>query len=193
MAGFSHSNNKLDSISLEDGAESMAAIAHCCLVRKFIAPKQFNRQVILSILQGAWKARVSSIAPWNDNLFLFSFDDAEDRRFMGYLRTNSPNQMVNGETIGRKIGRLFCVEAHCEGLLIYQNFLRIRVEMDITKPLAKGLGYDWKSSKFVTREEGGNSSYGPELQTGIAQSTSLSVEHYRKQVDTAAERMRTLM
>ncbi|KAL7225189.1 hypothetical protein ACSBR1_020548 [Camellia fascicularis] len=146
MAGFSHSNNKLDSISLEDGAESMAAIAHCCLVRKFIAPKQLNRQAVSSVLQGAWKARASSIAPWNDNLFLFSFDDAEDRRwvqqeglwFMGYLRTNSPNQMVNGETIGRKIGRLFCVEARCEGLLLYQYFLRIRVEMDITKPLPKG-------------------------------------------------------
>lgn len=45
---------------------------------------------------------------------------------------------TNGEIIGRRIGRLMRVEAYCEGLLLYRSFLRIRVAIDITKPLPKG-------------------------------------------------------
>ncbi|KAL7259169.1 hypothetical protein ACSBR1_005131 [Camellia fascicularis] len=45
---------------------------------------------------------------------------------------------ANGEIISHKLGRLLRVEAHCEGLLLYRNFLRIRVEIDVTKPLPRG-------------------------------------------------------
>ncbi|KAL7201896.1 hypothetical protein ACSBR1_033564 [Camellia fascicularis] len=41
----------------------------------------------------------------------------------------------NGEIIGNHVGRLVWVEAHTEGLLLYRSFLRIRVEVNTTKPL----------------------------------------------------------
>ncbi|KAI7997134.1 hypothetical protein LOK49_LG10G00465 [Camellia lanceoleosa] len=39
------------------------------------------------------------------------------------------------EVIGSRIGRLVEVEAPSEGLLIHHSFLRLRVKMDVTKPL----------------------------------------------------------
>ncbi|KAL7242727.1 hypothetical protein ACSBR1_015169 [Camellia fascicularis] len=98
---------------------------------------------------------------------------------------------ANGETIGMKIGRLIRVETHCEGLLLYHNYLRIRVELDVTKPLPKG--HDRRVCKFVTRVEGSVSGYGLELWTGVARSTGLPVEHYRKQVDSMEARIRPVL
>ncbi|GMQ01663.1 hypothetical protein CsSME_00048223 [Camellia sinensis var. sinensis] len=252
----------LDSIQLEDGLDVTEDVSHHCLLRKVLAPKQLNKQSISSILHDAWKARASfSIAPWNDNLFLFSFDDAKDRRWvlneapwsiMGHLFILQPlgrgtlvSDMVftwcpfwiqvhglplekltkaNSETIARKLGCLIRVEAYCEGLLLYRNFLHIRVELDISKPLPRGFylqssgqspggtQYHWVSlkieklfdfcfdsgrighyqnvCKFVMREEGQRSSYGLDLRTGIARSTSLPMEHYKKQVDELEDRVR---
>ncbi|KAI8004778.1 hypothetical protein LOK49_LG08G02431 [Camellia lanceoleosa] len=57
---------------------------------------------------------------------------------------------ANGEIIGNKLGRLFCVEAHCEGLLLYHNFLRIRVEIDVAKPLPRGFTLNMGGSPPVT-------------------------------------------
>ncbi|KAL7175718.1 hypothetical protein ACSBR2_029330 [Camellia fascicularis] len=44
----------------------------------------------------------------------------------------------NGEIIGHRIGRLIGVKAMHDGLLFYRSFLRIRVEVDISKPLPLG-------------------------------------------------------
>ncbi|GMP94414.1 hypothetical protein CsSME_00043880 [Camellia sinensis var. sinensis] len=45
----------------------------------------------------------------------------------------------NGEILGNRIGRSVQVETHTEGLLLYRNFLRIRVEIDTQQPLPRGL------------------------------------------------------
>ncbi|KAI8025162.1 hypothetical protein LOK49_LG02G00868 [Camellia lanceoleosa] len=134
---------------------------------------------------------------------------------------------ANGELIGSKIGKLIRVEAHYEGLLLYRNFLRVRVEVDVSKPLPRGftltrggnsqkdgsnlwisfkyerlsdfcfdcgrIGHERTTCKFMSREAGRNSGYGPDLRTGIARSTGLPVEHYRKQVDILKTRVNPLI
>ncbi|KAL7184403.1 hypothetical protein ACSBR2_026540 [Camellia fascicularis] len=263
--GTSNSAPGLEFITLEDGVGCSDVVSHRCLIGKILAPKRLNIPAVSSIVKGAWKTRASfSIAPWNDNLFLFTFEDAEDRRWvlqeapwsiMGNLMILQPLQKgtpvtdleflwspfwvqvhglppekltkANGELIGNRIGRLIRVEAHCEGLLLYRNFLRIRVELNISKPLPRGfflqhndslhgvssnpwisfkfeklsdfcfdcgrIGHDRKACKFVTREEGMRSGYGPELRTGIARSTGLPVDYYKQRVDEMDLRLRPLL
>lgn len=151
-------------------------VSNRCLIGKIFASKRLNRQAMTSILTGAWKTRKPlTIAPWNDNVFLFTFEDLEDRKkilaeapwtVMGNmlllqpLAVDTPAAEIefrwapfwvqahglppekltksNGEMIGQKFGRLVRVEAHTEGLLLYRSFLRIRMEIDVTRPLPKG-------------------------------------------------------
>ncbi|KAI8021294.1 hypothetical protein LOK49_LG03G01215 [Camellia lanceoleosa] len=176
MASSSHSTLNLESISLEDGTEAVEDVSHWCLVGKILSPKQLNKQAVSTIIHGAWKARAFfSISPWNDNMYLFTFDEEEDRKWvlqeslwsiMGSLMVLQPLVIglpvsniefnrypfwvqvhglplekltkANGEIIGKRVGRLIKVEALCEGLLLYRNFLRIRVDVDVTKPLPRG-------------------------------------------------------
>ncbi|KAL7175886.1 hypothetical protein ACSBR2_029459 [Camellia fascicularis] len=55
------------------------------------------------------------------------------------------------------------------------------------------IGHERATCKFVSREAGRNSSYGPKLRTGIARNMGLSVEHYRKQVDILEARVKPLI
>ncbi|KAL7181875.1 hypothetical protein ACSBR1_040731 [Camellia fascicularis] len=208
-------------------------------------------EAVSSIIHGAWKVRNSfSISPWNDNLFLFTFEDDEGRQWvleeapwsvMGNLMVLKPVELgspvhglpmekitkTNGETIEQRLGRLIRVDGHCEGLLLNRSFLRLRVELDVTKPLPRGfflkqfgtstratkelwidfkieklsdfcfdcgrIGHDRNSCKFVTREEGRTSGYGPELKTGITRSSRLLEEHYKKQVEEMKTRSRATL
>ncbi|KAL7211274.1 hypothetical protein ACSBR2_014204 [Camellia fascicularis] len=176
MASSSTHFSELDSIELEDGTEDMGAVSHRCLIGSVLTAKPLNKQAVSTILQEAWKSRASfTISPWNDNVFLFTFEDSEDRcwvlqeapwSIMGHLLVLQPLAVglpiskiqftwcsfwiqihglplekmtkANGEIIGHNLGWLLQVEAHCEGLLLYRNFLRIRVEIDVTKPLPRG-------------------------------------------------------
>ncbi|KAL7243136.1 hypothetical protein ACSBR1_015537 [Camellia fascicularis] len=115
---------------------------------------------------------------------------------------------AHGEVIGNRIGRLVEVEAPSDGLLLHRSFLRLRVEVDVTKPLLQGfilyrcncsgpvgdgvkvyykyekltkfcydcgrIGHDNLSCKFVSREDGRNSDYGPNQRTGPARSVTSS-------------------
>ncbi|KAI8010271.1 hypothetical protein LOK49_LG06G00617 [Camellia lanceoleosa] len=54
------------------------------------------------------------------------------------------------------------------------------------------LGHDRYSCKFVSRETGSKSGYGPHLRTGIARNTGFPVEYYRKKVDEFDEHVRPL-
>ncbi|KAL7250380.1 hypothetical protein ACSBR1_012397 [Camellia fascicularis] len=109
--------------------------------------------------------------------------------------TNDKLTKAHGEIIGNRIGKLVCMEALSEGLILHRNFLCIRVEMNVTKPLLQGcpangengakvfykyekftkfcydcdpIGPDNVLCKFMTREEGKSSSYGLEMRMGIA-------------------------
>ncbi|KAI8011744.1 hypothetical protein LOK49_LG06G01112 [Camellia lanceoleosa] len=181
MAHSSDSSFSMDEISLEDGCGVDDDVSKRCLIGRILALKQLNKQAVSLILQGAWKVRASfSISPWNDNLYLFKFDEEDDRSWvmqeapwsiMGSLLIRQPLVIglpvaemdfsrsplwvqvhglpmekltkANGEIIGRKIGKLIRVEAHCEGLLLNRNFLHIRVEVDVFKPLPRGFTLNW--------------------------------------------------
>ncbi|KAI7983776.1 hypothetical protein LOK49_LG15G01575 [Camellia lanceoleosa] len=129
----------------------------------------------------------------------------------------------NSEIIGNHVGRLVRVEAHTAGLLLYCSFLRIRVEVDTTKPLPQGfwlkrpsegndiwisykfeklsdfcyacrkLGHDRNGCKFVSKEVREQLGYGPDLRMGLARPTCLPIEHYRQQVDEAENRLQGLL
>ncbi|KAL7174007.1 hypothetical protein ACSBR2_033289 [Camellia fascicularis] len=59
----------------------------------------------------------------------------------------------NGEIIGKKIRCLIKVEAHYNVLLLYKNFLRIRVELDITKPIPRGFNLHQSETYLEGRRE----------------------------------------
>ncbi|KAI8020470.1 hypothetical protein LOK49_LG04G00467 [Camellia lanceoleosa] len=237
----------MESFALLEGTDEIEDVSERCLVGKILAPKNLNKQAVANIIHSAWKTRASvRISPWNENVYLFQFDDLEDLRrvledgpwsVMWSLLVLQPlkSGMVtselefrwcpfwvqvhglpiakltrgHGETIGRRLGRLVRVEAHSEGLLLQRNFLRIRVEIDITKPLLQGfilhhreegevlggagiivlykyeklsefcydcgrIGHDHNECKFVSRDEGINSGYGPHMRTATARSLGSS-------------------
>ncbi|CAL5438970.1 unnamed protein product [Camellia sinensis] len=162
-----------------NGKKLMAAriVKHAMEIIHLLTHLDPIQVIVDAVINSAWKTRASlRISPWNENVYLFQFDELEDRRrvledapwsVMGSLLVLQPLQsgMVtselefrwcpfwvqvhglpiekltkgHGETIGRRLGRLVRVEAHSEGLLLQRNFLRIRVEIDITKSLLLGM------------------------------------------------------
>ncbi|GMP69020.1 hypothetical protein CsSME_00028421 [Camellia sinensis var. sinensis] len=93
----------MDCFNLLEGSGECKDVSDLCLVRKILAPKALNRFEVSNILLGAWRTRAEvCILPWSDNIFLFQFSDAEDRRkvlseapwsIMGYLMVLQPLQM----------------------------------------------------------------------------------------------------
>ncbi|KAI8022776.1 hypothetical protein LOK49_LG03G00471 [Camellia lanceoleosa] len=59
----------------------------------------------------------------------------------------------NAQIIGQRQGNLIGVEALHEGLLLERSFLRLRVEMDVTKPLPLGFFLQANSSSPDTVHE----------------------------------------
>ncbi|KAL7182160.1 hypothetical protein ACSBR1_040967 [Camellia fascicularis] len=49
------------------------------------------------------------------------------------------------------------------------------------------IGHDSNSCKFMSKEEGRQSGYGPELRTGVAKNLGLSVDYYRNNIDELEE------
>ncbi|KAL7264932.1 hypothetical protein ACSBR1_002812 [Camellia fascicularis] len=232
------------SFELPEVTDECEDVSHRCLVGKILAPKILHKPAVTKILLTAWKPRASvSITPWKENLYLFQFDDLEDRSrvlleapwsVMGsllVLQTLQPGMAAedldfrwspfwvqihglpfgkmtraHGEVIGNRIGRLVEAEAPSDGLLLHRSFLRLRIEVDVTKPLLQGfilyrcdcsgpvgdgvkvyykyekltefcydcgrIGHDNLSCKFVSREDGRNSGYGPHQRTGPARSVT---------------------
>lgn len=134
---------------------------------------------------------------------------------------------AHGELIRNRIGRLVEVEAPSDGLLIHRSFLRLRIEVDVTKPLLQGfilyrrdnsgpigdvvkvyykyeklvkfcydcgrIGHDNLSCKFVSREEGCNSGFGPNQRIGPARSvTSLRSPNARPMEELRADRDKSM-
>lgn len=110
---------------------------------------------------------------------------------------------TNAEIIGRRFGKLLAVEASSEKIILCRSFLRVRVEINTSNPLPKGfwlrgkvdrwisfkyeklpnfcyacgrIGHDNRECKFVSKEEGERSGYGPELRTGRARKTDALIE-----------------
>ncbi|KAI8006296.1 hypothetical protein LOK49_LG07G01503 [Camellia lanceoleosa] len=187
----------MESFELPEVTDECEDVSHWCLVGKILAPKILNKPAITKILLPAWKTRAGvSITPWKENIYLFQFEDLEDRSR---------------------------VEAPSDGLLIHRSFLRLRIEVDVTKPLLQGLilyrrdssgpvgdgikvyykyekltefcydcgriGHDNLSCKFVSQEEWRNSGYGLNQRTRPVRSvTSLRSPNARPMGKLLADR-----
>ncbi|KAL7246469.1 hypothetical protein ACSBR2_001546 [Camellia fascicularis] len=255
----------MESFELPEVMDECEDVSHRCLVGKILAPKILNKPAVNKILFAAWKSRVGvSITPWKENIYLFQFEDLEDRsRFllkapwsvMGSLLVLQTLQLgmaaddldfrwspfwvqvhglpfekmtrAHGEVIRNRIGRLVEVESLSDSLLIHRRFLRLCIEVDVTKPLLQGfilyrrdssgpigdgvkvyykyekltkfrydcghIGHDNLSCKFVSREEGRNSGYGPNQRTGPARSmTSLRSPNARPMEELRADRDKSM-
>ncbi|KAF7146847.1 hypothetical protein RHSIM_Rhsim03G0009600 [Rhododendron simsii] len=72
-----------DFVDLEEGSGETGEISNVCLVGKVLGTKMFNGPVVFNILTAVWKTRASfTVTPWNNNIFLFRFEEEEDRRFV---------------------------------------------------------------------------------------------------------------
>ncbi|GMP61339.1 hypothetical protein CsSME_00023840 [Camellia sinensis var. sinensis] len=166
----------MEAFELPEVTDECEDVSPRCLVGKILAAKIVNKPAVANILLAAWKSRAGVVVtPWKENIFLFRFQDLEDRSrvlheapwsVMGHLLVLLPLPLgkaideldfrwtpfwvqvyglplakmtrAHGEVIGSRIGRLVEVEAPSDGLLIHCSFLRLRVEVDVTKPLLQG-------------------------------------------------------
>lgn len=70
----------MESFELPEVTDECEDVSHRCLVRKILAPKILNKLAVTKILLTAWKTRAGvSITPWKENIYLFQFEDLEDR------------------------------------------------------------------------------------------------------------------
>ncbi|KAF7152826.1 hypothetical protein RHSIM_Rhsim01G0110700 [Rhododendron simsii] len=249
-------------LDLEEGSGETGEIRNHWLVGRILSPKALNPLAVSNVFTSVWKTRASfSVVPWQNNTFLFRFEDGEDRdsilqegpwSIMNNLLILNPLQeggaisdmefeycpfwiqvhglplekmtRANAEIIGRRFGELLAVETSMDGMLLGRSFLRVRVAVKITDPLSKGfwlrrkpesngdmwisykyeklsdycydcgrIGHDNRSCKFVNREEGMNSGYGPELRTGRVRRSQIPIEIIRQEVDEAEIRVNQLL
>lgn len=249
-------------LDLEEGSGETGEIRNLCLVGRILSPKTLNPTAITNVVTSAWKTRASfSVVPWQNNTFLFRFEDEEDKdsilqegpwSIMNNLLILNPLKeggvvsdmefehcpfwiqihglplekmtRANAEIIGRRFGKLLAVETSTDGMLLGRSFLRVRVAVKITDPLPKGfwlrrkpesngdlwisykyeklsdycydcgrIGHDNRSCRFVNREDGMNSGYGPELRTGRVRRSQIPIEIIRQQVDEAEIQVNQLL
>ncbi|KAF7147901.1 hypothetical protein RHSIM_Rhsim03G0083400 [Rhododendron simsii] len=234
-----------DVVDLVEGSGDSDVKSCLCLIGKVVLGKNLKAPVLANILTSAWRTRAPfKVEDWNNNLFLFRFENEEDKAnvlndgpwsVMGSLLIliSLENGMVipeigfsicpfwvqihglpvekmsrtNADIIGRRFGKLLAVEASSENILLSRSFLRVRVEINISKPLPKGfwlrgkddpgrdrwisfkyeklpdfcyacgrIGHDNRGCKFVSKEDGDKSGYGPELRTGRARRVDVPIE-----------------
>lgn len=245
---------EIEILDLEEGSGETGEISNRCLVGKVLHSKSLSATVITNILAAAWKTRAPfNAVSWNNNVFLFQFEDIEDKAailmdgpwsVMNSLLILKPlveglvvsrmdfskcpiwvqihglpvekMNRSNAITIGRRFGKLLAVEGSAGGLLLCRSFLRVKVEIDVNKALAKGfwlrrkkdsdedlwisyryeklpdfcyacgrVGHDNRGCKFVPRDEGMNSGYGPNLRTGRARKLEIQIEEIPHSEDVA--------
>ncbi|KAF7149567.1 hypothetical protein RHSIM_Rhsim02G0238400 [Rhododendron simsii] len=209
-------------LDLEEGSGESGILQNQCLVGKILNTKPCNITAVSNVCNVAWKTRASfSIIPWNNNTFLFRFEEAEDRDLIlkegpwsiHGLPIEKMNK-TNAELMGRRFGQLLAVESSHDRILLGRSFLRVRAAIKLDDPLPKGfflrrkpgcgkdlwisykyekltdfcydcgrIGHENKNCKFVSREAGERSGYGPELRTGRARQSAIPIEEIRQQVD----------
>ncbi|KAF7114636.1 hypothetical protein RHSIM_RhsimUnG0081100 [Rhododendron simsii] len=71
---------EIEILDLEEGSGETGEISNRCLVGKVLHSKSLSATVITNILAAAWKTRAPFNAVcWNNNIFLFQFEDIEDK------------------------------------------------------------------------------------------------------------------
>lgn len=68
-------------LDLEKGSGDSGINSNVCLVGKVLQEKIIRAPILVNILTVAWKTRAPfHVDDWNNNTFLFRFDDEDDRR-----------------------------------------------------------------------------------------------------------------
>ncbi|GMP47509.1 hypothetical protein CsSME_00015204 [Camellia sinensis var. sinensis] len=71
----------MESFDLLEGTDENEDVSGRCLVGKILTPKILNKQAVLNIIHSAWKTRKSvRISSWNDNAYLFQFEELAGRQ-----------------------------------------------------------------------------------------------------------------
>ncbi|KAL7162535.1 hypothetical protein ACSBR2_042931 [Camellia fascicularis] len=216
MALSSLAPNEQNGLVLEDGDLGLDAVFPSSLIGKVLATKTLNKNVVSSIIIGAWKVRGTlNISHWSDNVYHFQFSEEDDRNrilcdgpwsLMGSLLVLRP--LTEGQTAA-EVDFQWCpfwMQAHG---LSFNNMTKRTGEVNTLNPLPRGLwlqrpregkeiwisfkyeklsdfcydygrlGHDNKVCKFVTREQGQSSGYGPALRIGVARSLGLIFDNHR--------------
>lgn len=72
--------DSVEILDLDEGVGESGEINNLCLVGKVFNPKPFNVTAITNICTSAWKTRAPfSVVPWGVNIFLFRFEEIEDK------------------------------------------------------------------------------------------------------------------
>ncbi|KAG5556727.1 hypothetical protein RHGRI_007108 [Rhododendron griersonianum] len=195
----------------------LGEINNLCLVGKVFNPKPFNVTAITNICTSAWKTRAPfSVVPWGVNIFLFRFEEIEDKN---EILKEGPWSMMNSLMVlkplmeGSVVSDL--VFSHCpfwvqiHGLPV-EKMTRANAEI-IGKRFGKLLaletspegffsvvvffeiGHDNRGCRFVQRGGDASSGYGPELRTGRVRKSEIPIEEIRQQVDEAEIRVAQLL
>ncbi|KAI8015075.1 hypothetical protein LOK49_LG05G02967 [Camellia lanceoleosa] len=98
----------------------------------------------------------------------------------------------NGEISGAKIGHLIRVEAYCEGLL-YRNFLQIKVDVDVTKPIPRGFFSIMVKHMLRVKQPRGSLSNSRSYLTFVLIVGVLAMIEILKKVDELEESVRPLL
>ncbi|KAG5527023.1 hypothetical protein RHGRI_028083 [Rhododendron griersonianum] len=146
---------EFDILDLEEGSDDSGVPNNLCLVGKVIQAKTLSASVITNILTAAWKTRAPfRVSDWNNNIFLFQFEDPEDKRLVAQDGPWSIHGLpvekmcrANAEIIGRRFGKLIAIEAAPNTMLLSRSFLRVKVEINISLPLPKGFWLRGKTGK----------------------------------------------
>ncbi|KAF7119989.1 hypothetical protein RHSIM_Rhsim13G0038300 [Rhododendron simsii] len=73
----------LEILDLDVGSGKTGEVSNLCLVGKVLSPKIINSITITNVCTTAWKTRSPfSVTPCNNNVFLFRFEEAEDRELV---------------------------------------------------------------------------------------------------------------
>ncbi|KAK3014662.1 hypothetical protein RJ639_009557 [Escallonia herrerae] len=129
-------NCSCEPIELEIDPNLTDAPSSLTLLGKIISDKPLNRNGIKNTLLKAWNPSGGLKIQEQDNRLLFSFNNEHEfQRVLDQRPWMTKNNVI---TIGKRIGDLVQIEMSKNGRIGEKGFMRLRVEVDVELPLAKG-------------------------------------------------------
>ncbi|KAF7130224.1 hypothetical protein RHSIM_Rhsim10G0112000 [Rhododendron simsii] len=139
----------LDVLDLEEGTGETGVSSSFCLVGKF-EDEDDKRNVCL---EGPWSImnNLLILQPLKEGMVVSEVDFSTCPIWV-QIHGLPVEKMTcaNSEIIGKRFGRLLAMETASDNFLLARSFLRVRVEINIPQPLAKGF---WLKGKSGTNRD----------------------------------------